>query len=77
MKNKYTLHLTIISVAVATMVAIAVVAAPKARQSRCAQAPRFQQSPEYRDPTKCFDCVHPTSQEHWNVSHGPIVSIGM
>lgn len=34
-----------------------------------------QYSPEYRNSTKCFDCLSepgkPTrSQEHWNVSYG-------
>jgi hypothetical protein len=40
----------------------------------------FQLSPEYRYPTKCFDCVDPqhTSQQHWNLSSGlPMFYVGM
>ena len=31
----------------------------------------FEQSPEYRDSTKCFDCINNhQSQDHLNVSYG-------
>jgi len=39
--------------------------------------PLFQQSPEYRYPTKCFDCVQQESQNHLNVSHGGRTSVGL
>jgi len=39
--------------------------------------PLFQQSPQYRYPTKCFDCVKQESQNHLNVSHGGRTSVGL
>jgi hypothetical protein len=34
------------------------------------QSKPYLQSPEYRYPTKCFDCIHQESQKHWNRSYG-------
>jgi len=39
--------------------------------------PLFQQSPEYRYPTKCFDCVREESLNHMNVAHGGRTSVGL
>ena len=41
------------------------------------RAPLFQQSPEYRYPTKCFDCVREESLNHMNVAHGGRTSVGL
>lgn len=39
--------------------------------------PLFQQSPEYRYPTKCFDCIHEETIHHLNPSHGGRTSVGL
>jgi hypothetical protein len=41
-------------------------------QSQCVKCKKmFEQSPEYRDSTKCFDCLNDSkSQQHLNVSYG-------
>lgn len=39
--------------------------------------PLFQQSPEYRYPTKCFDCVREESLNYMNVAHGGRTSVGL
>jgi hypothetical protein len=30
----------------------------------------YLHSPQYRYPTKCFDCVHQESYKHWNRNYG-------
>lgn len=39
--------------------------------------PVFLQSPEYRYPTKCFDCIQQESMKHWNPEHGGRTSVGL
>lgn len=38
-------------------------------QPSCQRIRKTQHSPEYRNSTKCFDCIEPRSQEFWNESH--------
>lgn len=79
MKNKHILTATIVTTVIVVSLMTAYAARTKQRP-QCshvhARARYTQYSPEYRAPEKCFDCASPTSQDHWNISHGPNLSAG-